>query len=710
MAFRLASQRGPAGVGSDQEGIDLYDQSSLASWLRLHVPTGRTLPDDAWLHRHHAMIGLLVAEAVGLGVFSAAQGNGPLHSIAHASGLVLVAVAAIFFEHRRRAASVLVSFGLVTACALLVHIWHGAIEGHFLFFVTIVVLALYEDWIPFLVAAGYVVIHHGIAGVIDPGAVYNHPDAVAHPWKWAAIHGGFVVAAGLASVAAWRLNETLRAQEQESYRRALESEERFRGAFQGAPIGMALFTVAPGGAREVLQVNDSMCGITGHSQEQLLANGFIDVVHPDDSVEATEALEGLLAGDGESIQHELRFIHADGRELWVSASISLLNAESGERGYAIAQVQDITERRLVAEELIFQALHDPLTGLGNRRSLLADLDLRLLEATAARPLMLLLFDLDGFKTYNDAFGHPAGDSLLLRLARRLDVVLEGRATAYRVGGDEFCVLSLTETDDRELIPVLAASALVEHGEGFTITASYGAVRLPEEAVTATEALREADRRMYARKSADSRSSAGRQSADVLLRILSERSPALGVHLDEVTGLCDAVAERLGMSEDERSPLLQAASLHDTGKIAIPDEVLNKPGPLDEDEWAFVRRHTVIGERILSAAPALARAAKLVRSSHERFDGSGYPDGLTGDQIPLGARIIAACDTYSAMISDRPYREPVDPVAARAELHRCAGAQFDPEVVEVLCAVLDERERDSAVVVQLAEERIVRRPS
>jgi diguanylate cyclase (GGDEF)-like protein/PAS domain S-box-containing protein len=677
----------------------------MGARVRLLVPTGRTLPDGAWMHRHHAMVGLLFAEAVGLAVFSAVQGNGLAHIAAHAAGLFAIGAVAILFERRRRAASVLVSFGLVTACALLVHIWEGAIEGHFLFFVTIVVLALYEDWVPFLVAAGYVVLHHGIAGAIDPGAVYNHPAAVAHPWRWAAIHGAFVVAAGLASVAAWRLNETLRAQEQESYRRAVESEVRFRGAFEHAPIGMVLFTFDATGV-DVDQVNQAMCDLTGHSRERLRANGFEIVVDPADAPAALEGLGALLENGDHSMQLELRIRHASGATRWATASVSLLHAEADGRGYAIAQVEDVTERRLVAEELIHQALHDPLTGLGNRRSLLADLDLRMLEATVGRPLLLLLFDLDGFKAYNDAFGHPAGDSMLRRMAQRLEATLAGRATAYRVGGDEFCVLSLTETDNRDAIAALAAAALMEQGEGFTVTASYGAVRLPEEAATATDALREADRRMYARKSADSRSSAGRQSADVLLRILSERSPALGVHLDEVTGLCDAVAERLGLPEDERAPLLQAASLHDAGKIAIPDEIVHKPGPLDDDERAFVRRHPVIGERILSAAPALSRAAKLVRSSHEAFDGSGYPDGLAGHEIPLGARIIAACDAYSAMVSDRR-SQALDGESARVELLRRATTQFDPEVVGALCAVLEERERDTAAVVRLDERRLSR---
>jgi diguanylate cyclase (GGDEF)-like protein/PAS domain S-box-containing protein len=443
----------------------------------------------------------------------------------------------------------------------------------------------------------------------------------------------------------------------------------------------------------VLQVNRAMCEITGRTLEDLRANAFRNVVHPEDAPAGVDAIQRLARGEEEHTQFDMRYIHAEGKTVWVAVSVSLIRAESGEPGYAIAQVQDITERKRAADELTHQALHDPLTGLGNRRSLVADLEHGLAQVTNDRPLLLALFDLDGFKTYNDTFGHPAGDALLTRLAKRLEAVLGEAATAYRVGGDEFCVLSTAE--DPHAFPELAADALAEQGEGFSVTASYGSVLLPVEATTATEALREADRRMYARKNSNSRSSAGRQSADVLLRILSERSPALGVHLDEVTALCNAIAERLDMPEADRSPLLQAASLHDVGKAAIPDEILNKPGPLNDDEWAFMRRHTLIGERILSAAPALSRAAKLVRWSHERFDGKGYPDRLAGKAIPLASRIIAVCDAYDAMVSDRPYKDRTDPREARAELRRCAGQQFDPEVVDVFCALLEERERAAA---------------
>jgi two-component system cell cycle response regulator len=269
--------------------------------------------------------------------------------------------------------------------------------------------------------------------------------------------------------------------------------------------------------------------------------------------------------------------------------------------------------------------------------------------------------------------------------------MEGVGTAYRIGGDEFCVLASSTAHSTEALALTAVSALSEFGEGFSVTASYGSVSLPTEATDVSEALRMADQRMYARKNLGSRASAGRQSADVLLRVLSERSPDLGIHLGEVTALAHAVAERLDLPDDQLAPLLQAASLHDVGKAAIPDEILNKPGPLSAEEFEFMRRHTVIGERILGGAPALANAAKLVRSSHERFDGHGYPDGLREDEIPLGSRIISVCDSYDAMTSDRPYRRAMSIDGALSELAGCTGTQFDPAVVDAFLSVLAERQ-------------------
>jgi diguanylate cyclase (GGDEF)-like protein len=346
-----------------------------------------------------------------------------------------------------------------------------------------------------------------------------------------------------------------------------------------------------------------------------------------------------------------------------------------------------------AQELANQ---DPLTGIGNRRRLMADLAALLPLASEQTPLLLATFDLDGFKAYNDTYGHPTGDTLLRRLGDQLSRAMQGRGHVYRMGGDEFCVIAHVTPADAASVVERAAAALAASGDLFDVKSSYGWVLLPhEEVVDPSTALRIADRRMYAQKNLG-RTSAGRQATDALLQVLSERSADLGSHMHDVTALCDSVAALVGVPPEGRGPLLQAASLHDIGKAAIPESILDKPGPLNADEWAFMRTHTVIGERIMAAAPALKEAARLVRASHERFDGSGYPDSLCGEEIPLGARIIAVCDAYDAMVSKRPYRSRMSPEVALEEIRRCAGTQFDPHVVDAFCTALGERARDTAL--------------
>jgi diguanylate cyclase (GGDEF)-like protein len=333
-----------------------------------------------------------------------------------------------------------------------------------------------------------------------------------------------------------------------------------------------------------------------------------------------------------------------------------------------------------------EARTDSLTGLKNRRCLMADLEFQLELATVASPRALLLFDLDGFKEYNDAFGHPAGDGLLVRLAARLADAVGSSGLAYRLGGDEFCALVTPGRGGIEELLAECSAALTERGEAFEVSSSFGCVMLPEEATSPTKALQLADRRMYARKGGR-RMSAGRQSRDVLLRTLSERRPDLHLRLRDIGELALAVGRELHMGPEGLDEVARAAELHDVGKIAVPDAILDKPGPLDPVEWSFMRRHPLIGERILLAAPALRPVARLVRSSHERWDGGGYPDGLRADEIPLGARVVAVCDAFDAMTTQRPYRESVDGEEATAELRRCAGTQFDPMVVEAFCSVI-----------------------
>ncbi len=332
-----------------------------------------------------------------------------------------------------------------------------------------------------------------------------------------------------------------------------------------------------------------------------------------------------------------------------------------------------------------EASTDALTGLGNRRALTDEISKVLTrQRTGAGELLVVMFDLDGFKQYNDSFGHGAGDKLLAGLGARLSAAAAGAAgtaTAYRMGGDEFCMLAWCTPDSAESVLDAAVTALSEDGEGWKIGCSHGAVWVPSEAATPSEALQSADVRMYANKA--SRSSTGTQIAAALLQVLSEQDQGVNTHGGRVAELATEVAQALHLSGVDVQRIRLAATLHDIGKTAIPAAVLDKPGPLNDVEWGFLHQHTLIGERIVAAAPALAGTAPLIRSSHEQVDGGGYPDSLRGEQIPLGSRIIAVCDAFDAMTTDRSYRRAGTVDAALAELQRCAGTQFDPRVVDCL---------------------------
>jgi diguanylate cyclase (GGDEF)-like protein len=329
-----------------------------------------------------------------------------------------------------------------------------------------------------------------------------------------------------------------------------------------------------------------------------------------------------------------------------------------------------------------KAVTDALTGLANRRRLMADLEVAV-SASPPQAMVLALFDLDGFKAYNDGYGHPAGDDLLRRLGTALAASVEPHGRAYRLGGDEFCILAATRNLSAEAICEAAEAALSERGKGFTITASWGKVLIPVEVTTSTDALRVADRRMYAKKGRRA-DSARSQTRSVLLRMLHEREPDLERHLDGVARLAAAFGKALALDAEEQDVIVRAAELHDIGKVAVPDEILHKGDGLTAEEWELMRKHTIIGQRVLDAAPAMSPVADLVRSTHERWDGEGYPDRLAGKDIPLGSRMIFICDAYNAMTEGRPYRPPLSSEQALEELQGAAGTQFDPQLVRSFC--------------------------
>jgi diguanylate cyclase (GGDEF)-like protein/PAS domain S-box-containing protein len=464
----------------------------LVEGVRSALPRGQTLPDEVWRRRHRALLLLLWVHAGGIPIYALLEGFSAYHALADGVPVAAFAAAATLVKDRR-AGELLVSLGLLTASAVIVHTSGGYIEAHFHFFVVIVILTVYEDWLPFLMAGAYVVLHHGVVGVVEREAVYNHG---GNPWYWALIHGGFVTAAGAAAVVSWRLNEDVRV-------KMREAEERFRGAFDHAPIGMSLVSMDG----RWLQVNRALCQITGYSREELLRRGFTDITHREDLDADRQQLNKLREGEIPTYRMEKRFVHADGHPVWVSFNASLVQVDEGDPLYLITQVEDISERKRLEQELEFLAERDPLTGLLNRRRF--DEELTREVAAAKRygfGLAVLMLDLDSFKQVNDVHGHKAGDDVLCGVASVLRQRLRTTDTLARLGGDEFAVI-LPHSDAttippaaQKLLDSVRACRVKVDGQRIGITASIGVALLEgQTGVTDEDLLAHADRAMYEAK-------------------------------------------------------------------------------------------------------------------------------------------------------------------------------------------------------------------
>jgi diguanylate cyclase (GGDEF)-like protein/putative nucleotidyltransferase with HDIG domain len=348
---------------------------------------------------------------------------------------------------------------------------------------------------------------------------------------------------------------------------------------------------------------------------------------------------------------------------------------------------------------------DPLTGL----SLLDELDRRLIpEIERSRrhgsPLTVAVIDVDGFRSINAHHGRKVGDQMLVAVGKLLAEQVRASDVVSRSGADEF-VAMLPETRAEEAMQafdrIFLALEALQVGEIESATVSVGVAQW-ERGMTSEQLLAKAGARVDVARSLGGGRAAASDAADTadgdkpraqgdviaaLAEALLERDRYTGEHSESVVDLVESVARGLALSGGEVDQIKAAALLHDIGKVAIPDDVLNKPGPLDDDQWKVMREHPVIGERILRAIPGMGPIARIVRHEHERFDGGGYPDGISGEQIPIGARIILACDAYHAMTSDRPYRKGMSHADAVRELAEHAGTQFDPSVTELLIGTL-----------------------
>jgi diguanylate cyclase (GGDEF)-like protein/putative nucleotidyltransferase with HDIG domain len=369
------------------------------------------------------------------------------------------------------------------------------------------------------------------------------------------------------------------------------------------------------------------------------------------------------------------------------------------------------DKALLYEQSQEQARHDSLTGLLGHRVFHEELTAHL---AAGRPFSMLLFDIDDFKQINDLNGHQIGDRALCLVSDALRRGTRSGDTVFRIGGEEFCALlpGLTKKD-----ALTAANALRRSVASMALalpnplTVSIGVASFPAHGSTRDELLACADAAMYAskRRGKNRVSIAGeeppetpaRSRREVGLDLLQEKDPDTVSHSLHVSILSIEIARALGLDEDRLEDLRTAARLHDIGKIAVPDSILAKPGRLDDEEFRLVKTHTTVGAELLSSW-GLPGPAAIVRQHHEHIDGTGYPMGLSGEQISLEARIIHVADAYTAMTRDRPYRKALPEDDALAELARHAGSQFDADVVAALVSL----ERDRPAPRALSEARLI----
>lgn len=457
---------------------------------------------------------------------------------------------------------------------------------------------------------------------------------------------------------------------------------------------------------------------------------WLRAIHPDERSGAVDVLAAQSAGERGSYEYRLGSDESGWR--WL---LDTWTCRRDANGDVIAEgiVSDVTVRRraqdglaaaLAVARLANAELEkarrdaerasetDPLTGLANRRSFACSLDAAVAESTVA-PFGLIALDVDRFKRINDTLGHHAGDDVLVGVVKRIRDAAPANAILGRWGGEEFTVLLPGVAGEQPLRAIgdairqaVRAGMIPTRVAEIAVTVSCGCV-LSAEAMDGEELLHTADSAMlHAKQSGRNRtllsrdpSPATSEGSPELLLLAESFAQAAGTrggvvepHAGDVAELAGRIADELDLPVSTVLRCRMAGWLHDVGKVAIPNSVLDKPGALDDEERLVMQTHAARGSEMVARTPGIAESARAVRHHHERWDGYGYPDRLTGADIPIEARIVAAADTWNAMTHDRVYRSALAFDEAIAELSRAAGSQFDPNVADALLRVVSEQHR------------------
>lgn len=432
---------------------------------------------------------------------------------------------------------------------------------------------------------------------------------------------------------------------------------------------------------EITRVNGAFENLVGRMADEVLGKSVEILFSEDQRGKTLKLLAGTKIGKYLESE-EVDIVRADG-----SVRTILLNSAAiyDQDGIAlistIAQGQDITERKRAEENLVHLSYHDMLTGLYNRRFFEAEI--KRMDTATNLPISIVVADLNGLKFVNDSFGHAAGDELLKKAAELLNAICRPGDILARVGGDEF-VLLLPKTDESkaaQIVEHLNAQVIKENELSVTFSISFGYETKNNLDEQIEEIYKKAENQMYRHKLHISTSIRGK-TIDLIMNALFEKSKRETTHSKRVSEICEVIACKMKLNTETVRRIKAAGLVHDIGKIGISENVLNKPHGLNDAEWEAIKKHPEAGWRILSSAVDFSELANFILEHHERWDGKGYPRGLSGEEISIEARIIAIADAFDAMTSERTYRKVLSIEEAKVEMIQCSGKQFDPRIAQL----------------------------